>query len=684
METPQVQRHSGQDGGEGGRIGTVVFVAAILLSAALLFALQPLVARLLLPRFGGAAAVWSVALVFFQGALLAGYAYAHLLTRLLAPGLAKLLHLTLLAAGGVTLPIVLRAVDAGSEATSVLLTLAASVGLAFTVMSANAPLLQAWFARSHLAGAHDPYPLYAASNIGSLAALMAYPLAIEPLLTLTAQARLWSLLYGVMAVAIAAAAWLSRRTTPPPLRRRPDWSGFGIWVFLAAVPSAALVAVTAHLTTDVAAAPFLWVLPLALYLLTFIVAFGRDRVMAGGIGQGIFVAALALAGIVLAGNIRLGLLADVLLHGGAFFVLALYLHARLAARRPEKADLTAFYLALSLGGVIGGAGAALLAPALFNMVAEYPLALALAALALPRRGLWVSAALGLVLAVGVLRPFDTRPREQLRGFYGVHTIEETADGHYRTLRHGLEVHGVEAIRDAAGQPVTGKPKPLAFYHEESPISEAIDAVRARLRRPLRVGVVGLGSGAMACLLEPQDALTFYEIDPLVIRLAQDPARFRYLANCGLAPRIVEGDARLRLAAETERFDMLVIDAFSSDAIPTHLMTREALALYRERLVPGGVILLHISNDHLALGDIAAATARSLGLSVLINDEDEDPDARRRWLFQPAVAVLAASRDDFGDLNASSDWAEPPQGTTRAWTDDYANILAAAQARWRER
>ena len=668
----------------------LLFIVATMLSAALLFSVEPMITKMVLPRFGGSAAVWSVAIAFFQGALLVGYLYAHWLVRIVPFRAGVLIHLAVLAGAGAVLPLAIAdpAPVGASQPARLLLVFAATVGLPFAALSANAPLLQAWFAASSLRGNRNPYPLYAASNLGSFAALLAYPLVVEPGLRLSAQSGLWAGGYVLLIALIAAAgltAGLGRGRLEAPTRF--DWAQGPGWLILAAIPSAGLVAVTAHLSTDVAAAPFLWVVPLALYLLTFVVAFGAFHLNLP------LIRAAAAAGVVVLAvlvgfGLRLGLVTDLALHLTGFAMLALACHAVLASRRPPAEGLTGFYLALSAGGLLGGLGAALVAPAVFSFVAEYPLVLiAGAAVVTPRRWRWGTT--GLVAAVVVLghvAPWKVGSREMHRSFFGLHTLDVTADGQYRILRHGLEIHGVQRLRDAAGQLLTGKPKPLAFYHEDSPISEAIDAAReARGGGAIRVGVVGLGTGSIACLAETMDTVEFYEIDPTVAAIARDPAKFSFLSACAPTARIIEGDARQTLGADAALYDILIIDAFSSDSIPLHLLTQEAFETYLRRTAPGGMVLLHISNDHLRLNDIVAATARALGLTVLINDEEADPAATAAYLFQPAVAVLARQTGDFGALGRSDDWVAPEaRGDIHAWTDDYFNLLAAVRDRLRHR
>ena len=666
--------------------GASVFVASIIVSAALLFMVEPMFTRMVLPRFGGSASVWSVAIAFFQGALLLGYLYAHALNRLFAVRTGVLIHLAVLGAGALWLPLTTHSALAGGggEATRLIGVFVLSLGPPFVALSANAPLLQAWFARSGLAGAHNPYPLYAASNAGSLLALIAYPVLVEPASGLAAQSAAWSLGYGGLMVLVAWAGWLARaggravRGTRRPLAPQSVLR----WVALSLVPSAGLVAVTAHMSTDIAAAPFLWVAPLALYLLTFVIVFSP-----AGAGQWVqWLAAPALVGLaaVVGLNLRLGIGWDVLIHLGGFFVLALACHARLATLRPDVGNLTAFYLAMSFGGMVGGVLAALVAPAMASFVVEYPLVLLSAALVL-RRGRWlVPAAVAALLLVGVALPLDVRSRQTSRSFFGVHTVEVTRDGQFRTLRHGLEIHGAQRIASADGRSLTGLPEPLTYYHVESPISEAIDAVRAaRGGGPIRIGVVGLGTGSIACLAEPGDTLDFYEIDPAVIAIARDAATFSFLSRCAPRANIITGDARQTLAASAATYDILIVDAFSSDAIPVHLLTGEALDIYLARLGTQGVALLHISNNHLRLQDILAATARTRGLALRLNDEEGDEAAARQFIYQPTVMALARTPEALGALASSEEWTIPPPTTTPGWSDDYANLLGALIGKLRE-
>lgn len=549
----------------------LLYVGATVLSAFLVFSVQPMLSRMLLPMFGGAAAVWSVALAFFQLALLCGYLYAHVLTRLLPLRWTGLVHLAVLGSGALLLPIAVQDwTHAGvSEPVRLMIILTVAIGVPFTAMSANAPLFQVWFVNSDGTDGRNPYPLYAASNLGSFAALLAYPVVLEPLASLEWQARLWAGGYGLLVLLAGAMALrlpAGRRAAAEPVRF--IHAGLPMWLALSAVASAALVAVTQHLTTDVAAVPFLWVMPLALYLLSFVIVFGEGQGRAAKLAVRLALPALAVLAVLVGFSIRLGVLADLLLHLTGFFIIATTCHGRLAALRPPASGLTGFYLALAAGGAFGGLSVALVAPAIFSFVAEYPLVLvAAAALTGVSRWRWpATVAVAVVLAVGLFAPWSAVTKTTLRSFYAVHSIETTRDGRFRLLRSGMEIHGVARMADI-GAKGPAMPLPLAYYHLDSPISEAIDAVRARKGGgALRIGIIGLGAGAISCLAETYDSLAFYEIDPVVIGIARDSGQFPFLSRCAPAARIVPGDARRSLTAGQDHFDLLIIDAFSSDAI----------------------------------------------------------------------------------------------------------------------
>jgi protein-L-isoaspartate O-methyltransferase len=736
------------------RLRLPVFVAAIFLSAFLLFAVEPMFTKMVLPTLGGAPAVWSVAMVFFQTLMLAGYAYAHWLTSRLPLRAALLTHLAVLAIASVSLPIALRA-DAlpPLDANPMLWLIGAfglSVGLPFFALAAQGPLLQAWFARSGHQHADNPYFLYGASNIGSFAALLAYPFVIEPFFGLKAQSTAWTLGYAAMVVCVAAAAALvasgARRnglsaTEASPARvEKTTLSTRLAWVGLSFVPSALLVAVTAHISTDIAAAPLLWVLPLALYLLAFVLTVRERPVVGTNLLKLLQSGGTALVLITMAvGGTAIGL--SLAAHLGLFLVNALVASAALYALRPQARELTAFYAYMSFGGALGGLFAGLVAPNIFSTILEYPLLLAAAifcradvwsALRAMTRGVWIMAA-AMALAVCVVARLSTmglipsglaqlvlaasfgialvltwREARQMivigvaavfqlvlfqhvldtgdthRSFFGVVKITEMMGGQFRVMAHGTTLHGAVRIRQANGAPLPDKPLPTTYYAPQGPMGEAIATARA-LKGPLsRLSFIGLGVGALACHALPGEAVTYYEIDPLVVRLASDANRFRFLSACTPNAQIITGDARLTLARATQNSDVIVVDAFSSDAIPVHLLTREAMALYLDKLAPGGRIVVHISNKSMAFSQILARAAAEAGLQTFVAAEFTVPPERGELDTGSIAAILVRETADLGTLAApASRWRKiDVDQTARPWSDDWSTILPAIIAKWR--
>ena len=715
--------------------------ATLFLSALLLFAVQPMFTKMVLPRLGGAPTVWSVAMVFFQAALLCGYGYAHLLVRRLPLALGALAHLSLLAAAAVTLPIAIAhgfGIPPVDGIAPWLITLfAASIGLPFVALAASAPLVQGWFAASGHPQASNPYVLYAASNIGSFAALIAYPVAIEPFLTLKEQTQLWAAGFAILAVMIAAASLLvarrpslaSREATTVVATARERWA----WIMLAAIPVGLVISVTSYITTDVASAPFVWVVPLALYLLTFVAVFREPPWLAQRTVAGLVPFPVAILSISLLSGERQFWLAFALINLLGFFLLALLCHGELYRRRPQAALLTEFYLCMSLGGAVGGVFAALIAPQLFSLVYEYPLLIVAALLALPGmtaidRGrifvetcpILIVAAVallarfgfGLQMPASAVYPFQIalvalaavmmlqrlKPQRFLalvvlgfvltglwqpgfnrvtavRSFFGIHQIVETADGRFRLLYHGTTVHGAERLADI--DTAAAAPEPLTYFFRGSPYSEVIAAAR-KARGALRhVAVVGLGSGTLSCYREKGEAWTFFEIDPAVVRIARDPHLFTYLSACAPNVAVVLGDARLTLAASPQHYDLIMLDAFSSDSVPVHLLTREAINSYLGRIEDGGVIALHLSNRYMELESVAASLAAAEGLVAYFKDDNRVAAVPFDYKAGSSLAVLARKRADLGDLPELPGWHKiEPVPNVRIWTDDYSNILGA--------
>ena len=764
---------------------TALFVAGVACNAALLFAVEPLVSRQLLPLLGGTPSVWNSCLMTFQALLLGGYLYAHGLARRLTVRAQTAVHLALFGLSLLALPVLVReqgAPDAGwAPSAWVVRLLIGAVGVPFLILSAGAPLLQRWFAASRArAGADDDsatYALYAASNAGSLLALLGYPLVIEPHFGLAQQARGWSLAYAALGLLLAGSAAAAARgalsagatsaqagaATEPaaPSTRRER----ARWTLLAFVPSALLMAVTRYLTTDVAPVPLLWVVPLAVYLLTFIVAYAPSlRVPGGELDRAATIALPVLALLVALGaNTPLGLVATA--HLVAFGILALWSHQALADARPGVGQLTEYYLWVSLGGLLGGVFNALLAPALFTGLAEYPITVAFAAAArmavpapepspvraartrfgsrllqlagpsappqprgwtVPVRRVLVAASVAVLLyfAASELSMIPSVPEEggaasfgglaavlcilvradrpgfalavtaillggfvgqrkrqasvllRARSFYGAYTVRESQPLHY--LQHGTTLHGSQDMSPAR------RTTPLSYYHREGPLGVLLTtAPRLVPGAPARrVAAVGLGTGTVACHGRTGERWTFYEIDPLMERIARDPRLFTYLRDCPPTSTVVIGDARISLAAAPRAsYDLIVLDAFSSDAIPTHLLTREALRTYLGALAPGGVLAVHVSNRYLELEPVVAELARDAGLAAMVG-HDESGAVRREVAVTTSTWIALARREpDLGPLLQRPGWARlDRRAGMRLWTDDYTDVLAVV--RWR--
>ncbi|MDP8930858.1 MAG: fused MFS/spermidine synthase, partial [Actinomycetota bacterium] len=659
----------------------LLFGVASFLSAGLLFVVQPMVGKLVLPLFGGSPAVWNTAMLFFQSVLLAGYAYAHVSTRWLGLRRQPLVHVVALLVPLLVLPIALPSRASAPEGVEpalwLLYVLVLVVGAPFLLVSTSGPLLQRWFSATDHRRAGDPYFLYAAGNAGSLLALVAYPLVVEPSLSLADQRELWSVGYGVfvlLAVACVVAlhrrraptagggsarAYLSARGAPVALRRQLAWVG------LAFVPSSLMLGVTSFASTDIAAFPLLWVIPLALYLATFIVAFGQRRPSVW-LGAARLLPALLLAvALIMAGQAAsLPAIFQIVLHLLFFTAVALVAHGRLAADRPEPAKLTHFYLLVAVGGALGGLFNGLLAPVIFDDVIEYPLVIAASVFLLiglrhrehpprpaplPQRAFtgavvigvpWflqqvaerlasgatlvivgvLLAALGVVAVVAARRPaafaigmslvlapiipFTGDALHTERTFFGVARVHAQGDRH--VLVHGTTIHGWQ---DRRPDHLT---VPQSYYERSGPIGDVFAAYGAQ---PLadEVGLIGLGTGGLAAYGRAGQTLTFYEIDHAIVDIATDPALFSFVSDTPAEVEIVVGDGRLALAdAAPDRYGLIIVDAFSSDAIPVHLMTSEAFDLYRSKLAPGGVIVFHISNRHLDLEPVVAGIARRQG------------------------------------------------------------------------
>jgi hypothetical protein len=727
---------------------TVLFGLTVFLSAGLLFLIQPMIGKMLLPLLGGTPSAWNTCLVFFQAAVLAGYAYAHAVTTWVRPRLQLVMHLTVALVALVTLP---PRLDGGTATFSVvespirwlLVRLPIAVGLPLVALSATAPLVQRWLSRTSHPSGGDPYRLYAASNLGSLVALVSYPVLVEPALHLAEQQRVWTAAYAAVVVLVAVCGvWGARSVssggvTEPP--RAVPRIGVGRrlrWLVLAFVPSSYLLGVTAFITTDVAALPLLWVVPLILYLVSFVVVFAPTPFMSHRRVGRVLPALVLFVMLIHVSRMTVPLWLLLPLHLGAFFAAAVACHGELAADRPDASHLTGYYLLLSAGGMAGGVVNALLAPVLFDRVVEYPLAMILACLLRPAAAAEVGAAapasrvarsldLVLPLALAVLtaalvltapglaprgevariawmfgppailcytlvdRPVrfalglvallvaaelypgpQGRPLHEERTFFGVVRVTTDAAGHFHQLVHGGTIHGRQHRRG------TARDEPLSYYHPLGPAGDVFQAFRTTAV-PRTVGVVGLGAGSLCGYAHQGDEWVFYEIDPAVERVARDPAYFTFWRDCRAERRsVVRGDARLRLAASADRrYGLLVVDAFGSDAIPVHLVTREALEVYRQKLVPSGWLVFHISSRYVDLRPVLARLAADAGFvaygrdDLLLTPHDRqlgrDPS---RWL------VMAGPGSDLSTLSVRPGWrrlvAEP---RLRLWTDDFSDV-----------
>ena len=724
------------------------FAVTLFLSALLLFWVQPMFTKMVLPMLGGVPAVWNTAMLFFQTALLAGYAYAHLSSRFLGLRWQVILHLGLLALAATALPIAVAPgwtpPTEGMPVGWLIGLFAVSVGLPFFVVSATAPLLQRWFSHSGHETADDPYYLYGASNIGSMLALLGYPVLVEPALTLAGQSWSWASGYGVLGLLIVlCAVYLLRgamgegwavRARPVamamPADRSVGWRRRAHWLALAFVPSSLLLGVTSHITTDIAAVPLFWVIPLALYLLTFVLTFSRKPLL-----KHEWMLRVQPGFLLIAATLYLvhdPLVPLTLLHLSTFFVCTMVCHGELWRKRPETSHLTEFYLWMSFGGMLGGVFNAVAAPVLFDSVVEYPLALILAcllrpwfrgripdlnfrallaivfpavgviaaaaALGLADLGLaqiaWVMVfvlvagaahvfarlpwafALGIAAIFGMMQfaPTDDRASSTVvahaRSFFGVYAVTYKRDGRFSALVHGTTIHGAQHVDPDRRR------EPLTYFYREGPVGSVFERLPNAGDRS--IGIVGLGIGTTACYRQPGEDWLFYEIDPLVTELARDPRYFHYLADCAPDAPVIHGDARLSLERlEDRHFDLLILDAFSSDAVPVHLMTREALALYRRKLDDGGLLLINITNRNVDLAPVLAALVADAGVTARTQRFVPNAAAFEDFAAASEWVILAEDPATLAILDSDPRWVPlPPSPGTKPWTDDYSNIFGA--------
>jgi spermidine synthase len=791
---------------------TLLFATTAFVSAALLFWVQPMIARMILPSLGGTPAVWNTCLVFFQATLLAGYTYAHVSVRWLGVRTQAWLHLVVVLLPFAVLPLSVRASDppaADSPVGWLLLALACSVGLPFFVLAATAPLLHRWFADIGRPAGQSPYALYAASNMGSLLALLAYPALIEPSLNLSgpitrmSQVNAWAIGYALFCALLVACHVVRAKVRPDPSCQRapatrpsdgppPTLAHRLRWVALAFVPSSLMMGVTTYITLDIVAIPLLWVIPLCLYLLSFVITFARWPAWCQT-GAVLAMPFLALPVVFVAeSGMRPGIIVGTVLHLVAFFAVAMMCHGELAKSRPAPARLTEFYLLISLGGVLGGLFNALAAPLIFSSVIEHEIALVLACLMLPSlrpagplyverrfgwrpsrvRGSCLDAMVALLAGVVVLDllvvagniqdsdtaanapvkiaafgapllaciAFRNRPLRfglsvaavifacrvngplpepgravsitvhRQRSFFSVLTVDveapnTVAESH--VLTHGTTLHG-QQFTDARL-----KQEPITYYSRSGPLGQVMQ-VAAASETPKSIALIGLGAGACACYARKGDALDCYEIDAAVARIAADPDYFTYLTDCqgrGCPVRLVLGDARLRLReAADHAYDVIILDAFSSDAVPIHLLTRQAVELYMNKLARDGYLLIHISNRFLDLEPVVGNIAHVMHLTAYVQCDDvidlpgkwgsdwvvvlKDPERGQPLLARAHAAPRSPGSVRFDSAGlipgrfVSPEKARegPPwkpaatDGRVGVWTDDYSNLLSVFRLR----
>ncbi len=732
----------------------LIFTVTLFVSSVLLFLVQPMVGKMILPSLGGTPAVWNTCMVFFQAALLAGYAYAHATVNWLGVRRQAVLHAVVLLVPLAVLPIIVGH-DAVPPAESnpafwLLGQLALCVGLPFFVVSTSAPLLQRWFSKTGHASAQDPYFLYAASNFGSFLALLAYPLLFEPTFNLTEQSRVWMFGYCLLIVLVWSCAivlWRSRSaaagasdaatSTNGPAADAPTARRRLRWVLLALTPSSLLLGVTTHVTTDLAPVPLLWVVPLALYLLTFVLVFARRPPLSHRVVVGVFPYVIVLAGIMAVLG-ELPPVPDALfipLHLLAFFLAAMLCHGELVRSRPPARHLTEFYLWVSVGGVLGGLLNAVLAPMVFNILVEYPLMMVAACLAMPARRTLVSALrhrildvglpifVGLVTlgtAVGVyavwVKPhaavlalavlivpaalcvtLKSRPRRLALGLGAVLVASNlgVASSWDKTLYVGRNFYGTKRVVETDGGAVRkflhghiihgmqsarppGDREPLAYFHRHGPLGDVFRALSGP-RAKARVAIVGEGVGSMIAYALPGQHFTFYEIDPQVHQIAEDVKLFTYLGQHRGAYDVVLGDGRLTLAGAPDRhYGMIVLDVFNSDALPVHLFTREALRMYASKLEDGGVLVFHITNRYVNLRRLLGNLAADTRLVCYARDDmGITAEDEKRGRLGSHYLVMARRPGDLGEITRLPQW-EPVflDPSAPLWTDQFSNLLSA--------
>src|SRR6266853_468636 len=680
----------------------ILYAVTIFLSAFLLFQVQPLIAKMILPWFGGSAAVWSASMLFFQLLLLAGYAYAHLSNRFLRPRAQMLVHVALLVVSCSLLPILpspaWRPTQAGDPTARILLLLAATIGLPYFLLSSTSPLLQAWFVRR--TGSGVPYRLFALSNLGSMLALVSFPFLVEPRLATRQQAFTWSGGYVAFALLCALTAWISRSAfaqevavEQEPLAKsllpeRPQILQLVYCLLLATCASILLVSVTNHMSQNIAPIALLWVVPLALYLLSFIFAFENDRIYQRWLFIPLLIPALGgMAYMTYANGRNLSIKWAIPGFAAGLFICCMFCHGELARRRPAPRHLTLFYLMVSIGGALGGIFVAIIAPRVFRIYWELPLGLitcgilamiAVWNLRVPKLGSWPIRAV-IFIAVAVLGGYFIRQERRLsknlvlqaRNFYGPLEVRDdlpTEDYAQRTLLHGTIDHGSQ-LQDPVLRYVT-----TSYYAKRSGVGRAMSELQAK--GPIRAGIIGLGSGVLSNYGRKGDYFRIYEINPLIERIAQ--SFFTFYPHSPADKGILMGDARLTLERQLndgcpQNYDILAVDAFSSDAIPVHLLTREAIQLYFLHLKPEGVLALHISNRYLDLKPVSVGGAQTVGRQArAVEDEGDQASYFSSSTWVLVTSDLAIYSGDF--FKDAYSYELSPKKGFRPWTDDYSNLF----------
>lgn len=675
-----------------------VYAGTIFLSAFLLFEVQPMIGKMILPWFGGSAAVWNTCLLFFQAALLAGYLYAHLSVRYLRPKHRAILHIGLIALSLATLPVLpashWKPTHAGDPSGRILLLLTVTIGLPYILLATTSPLLQAWYAASKPGAI--PYRFFALSNFGSFLALFSFPVLVEPYLTSHVQAYSWSTMYAVFAVLCSAVSWIAFRTAKEPLIKPVEehaqddgtarWQIRLLWIALPACASGLLLAFTTHLTQNVAPIPLLWVVPLGVYLLSFILCFESDKLYSRAVFLPLFAAAVGLTAFIIytdqvSPNIRFIIPALVV----SLFVCCMVCHGELIRLKPHPEHLTAFYLMISVGGALGGLFVAVVAPHVFDAYRELDLLLVFTA-ALVSLLVWFLPGVGsgrfwlrttrvtmtvLTIALAVYLGYEEHEDDagyavSVRNYYGVLRVVNVRESPgvmgKRTLYHGGIEHGVQLTA------LRLRRTPTSYYGPDSGIGKAIRYFQDR--SAVRVGVVGLGAGVTAAYCRAGDVFQFYEINPQVLQLAT--SWFTFLPDCPGQHRVFLGDARLTMEQQpSQQYDVLAIDAFTGDAIPVHLLTREAFAVYFRHLKPGGILAVHVSNQYLDLVPVVATNAKEAGrLAVQVSDDGESEDyfSSNDWV------LVSAERSTFEDALFNASQVAHMKKGLRPWTDEYSNLI----------